>query len=561
MQNPKSLCTIFSRHLSSAAKLKIPTKYRPRAIKEAQQAVTEYLHYTKSIPFTYAEHISKHSLNTLSKLIADLGVSFSAPSFSSTFQRFLRYHPINEFEFFFESIGIDHAEVSCFLPANKFFLSEDSCLLNAACALSSFGFPWDKLGKLYKEEVSIFSQSSQDLTSKLSRLKNYYGFSSNVILVGICLAFPHVLAGNGDEWGTEIATLFDDLKTVFVDFGLMSSVEGNVEVWYDICRKIRVFYDFRFEKGKLGELMGRNKSIFLDYPEEVLVQKVEYFCRFGVGKEDVGLLLLKSPEILSFDLETQVISVKGFLNHLGLSAKELRSVSEKYPYVLGRNKMANLPHVVRAADLQDWFFNKITNGYYKLLGNYALSNPDEDLDREFGDSLEKLLSSSRTPHHTMNKLTFLHGIGYGENTLTLKVLANAHGTGSELQERFDCLLRNGVAFSKLCLMIRLTPKILNQNPETIEQKLDFLCQDLGSSLDYLYAFPTFLCFDLEYRIKPRYKFHMWLVENGLCTKNYSIASMVATSEKRFISRIYGIHPAAPKQWFECFFCKRPSKSC
>ncbi|XP_075643771.1 transcription termination factor MTEF18, mitochondrial [Castanea sativa] len=556
-----SLFTILTHRFSTTRNLsklpnlsKIPGKYRPQAIHEAQKALTDYLHATRTLPFTYAEHIAKNSLFSVSNLIVKL--EFSPTDFSKSFQRFLRYHPINEFEFFFESIGLDYSEVNDFLPANKFFFSEDGTVLNAACALSGFGFPWNMLGKLYKEEVSIFSRSSDELKARLCGFKEY-GFS-NISVIGICLAFPHVLCGEG-ELGGEIDALFDDLKRVFLDFDLVSSIEGNVDAWYEVCRKIRVFYDLGCVKGTMGELMGRSKHVFIEYPEEVLVQKAEYFCRFGVGKEDVGLLLLQSPEILSLDLETPVVSVLGFLKHFGLDTEELMLVSQKYPYVFGRNKMANLPNVLRALNLHEWFFNKIKNGSHQLLANYVLSDPDEGLDREFRDGLDKI-QYSRTPIHNMNKLNFLHGIGFGENALTMKVLAHLHGTSSELQERFDCLLRLGVKFSNLCMMVKSTPKVINQRPETIEQKVNFLCHEMGSSLEYLDIFPAFLCFDLENRIKPRYSFHMRLTEKGLCKKPYSIASIIATSEKNFVARLSGIHPDAPKKWSEYISCKKSQGS-
>ena len=211
--------------------------------------------------------------------------------------------------------------------------------------------------------------------------------------------------------------------------------------------------------------------------------------------------------------------------------------------------MANLPHVMRALNLHEWFFNKIKNGNHQLLANYVLSDPEEGLDREFRAGLEKI-QYSRTPIHNMSKLNFLHGIGFGENALTMKVLSLLHGTSKELQERFDCLLRVGVEFSKLCMMIKTTPKVINQKPETIEKKVNFLCQEMGSSLQYLEIFPAFLCFDLENRIKHRYRFHEWLTEKGFCTRPYSIASIIATSEKNFVARLYGIHPDAPKKWSE-----------
>ncbi|XP_044494797.1 transcription termination factor MTEF18, mitochondrial-like isoform X2 [Mangifera indica] len=460
----ESVSTIFSRHLSSLPKFpRISSKYKQQAIKQAQQAVTDYLHQTKSIPFTYADYISRYSLYNLFNLIssADVPYKTSESNFSSSIIRFLRYHPINEFEFFFESIGIHYSEVSKFLPANKFFFSDDRNVLNAAQALSDFGFPWNMLGRLYKEEVSIFSKSYEDITSRLFGFRNDYGFGTFTV-IGVCLSFPHVLLVEDDE-------LLDDLKRVFLDFDLVCYADENVDSWYEICKKIRLFYDWGCEKGKLGDLVGENKRIFVDHSEGVLAQKVDYLCRFGVRKVDVALLLLKCPEILSFDLETQVISVEGFLRHFGLSAKEMKLISEKYPYILGRNKMANLPHVMRAANLQDWFFDKIKNGNHQLLGNYALSNPAEDFNQEFGDGLEKIKSSRRCLH-TMNKLAFLHGIGYGENALTMKVLSRLHGSSSKLQGRFDCLLYCGIEFWKLCRMIRLNPKFMSQDPEIIEQK-------------------------------------------------------------------------------------------
>ncbi|KAL5545255.1 hypothetical protein UlMin_009039 [Ulmus minor] len=521
---------------------KIPSKYKSQAVQQAQKALTDYLHTTRSLPFTYAEHIGRNSIFSLSNLIRK--VDFSAPTFSRSFQRLLRYNPINEFEFFFESIGIDYNDVPGFLPANKFFFSEDGTVLNAACVLSGFGFPWNMLGKLYKDEVSIFSKSSEELTGRLRRFKEY-GFG-NLSVVGICLAFPELLTENING---DFEPLFDDLKRVFVESDMGSCVEGNVDAWYEVCCKVRVFYDLGCQKGMIGEQLCRKKELLIECSKEVLVKKAEYFCKFGVQNIDVGLLFLENPQILNIDLETPVMSVLGLLKHFGLSRKKLDSVCQKYPHVLGRNKMANLPHVMRALDLHEWFFDKISD--HQLLASYAISNPDEDVDTKFTDSLKKI-ESSRTPIHNMSKLDFLKGIGFGENALTIKVLDNLHGTSMGLQKRFDCLLGTGIEYSKLCLMIRMAPKILSQNPEILEQKVRFLCQEMGSSLEYLDSFPSFLCFDLKNRIIPRYRFCVWLTENGLCSRNYSIASMIATSEKNFIARVFGIHPAAPKQWLECF---------
>ncbi|KAK6918633.1 Transcription termination factor, mitochondrial/chloroplastic [Dillenia turbinata] len=545
---PNTMILVFFRHFCSAAKLpklpkltKIPTKYRPKAIAEAQKALTEYLHTTRCLPFTYAEHIGRNSLFSLSEIISK--VEYSSPRFAKSFQRFLRYHPINEFEFFYESIGLDRREIVEFLPSNKFFIEQEQSALNAACVLSEFGFPWTRLGLLYKVEISIFGKSPEELNCRLKGLKENYGFD-NFLVVGICLVFPHVL---GCRNGETSDALLDDLKRVFLDFGLQDEMEGNVDACYEVCRKIRFFYDMGCKEGEIGELLGRGKHIFLEYPEEVLVQKADFFCRLSVERQDVGLLLLRYPEILNFDLENPTISVSGFLQHFGLGAKKKNSLAEKYPYVFGRNKFCNLPYVMRALDLHEWFFNRIRNGNQHLLGSYAMSSPDEDLDYHFRDTLGKI-QGTRTPYHTLNKLKFLHDIGFGENRHTMEVLPHLHGTQSELQMRFDCLIRAGIEFSKLCKMISLTTKILNQHPDILEKKVNFLLEDMGLTVLYLDAFPAYLCYNLENRIKPRFEFHLWLTEKGLCMKDYSLASIIATSDKNFIRRLYSIHVAAPKQW-------------
>lgn len=471
---------------------------------------------------------------------------FSASDFRRTFLKFLRYNPINEFGFFYESIGIDYLDVPRFLKANVHFFSDDSSVLDAACALAGFGFPWDKLGILYVEKFSIFGKEPGFLSARLNGLLAI-GFSNQQV-VGICLAFPLLLDVELGSSG-EIDALVDDLQRVFVDFDLGSQVEGNVDVWYEVSRKIKVFYDLGVDKGKVGEVMDRSKTVFIDYPEKDFVEKVEFFCRLGVNKTDVGFLLLRYPGILSIKFDDRVISVLGVLNHFGVQSKKLKKVMHRYPYVFGRNKMVHLPHILRALDLHEWFFNRIKCGYYHLWETYDLSSPDEGADVSYLRNLEKVKSSIRSDYAT-SKLQFFHWIGFGENKFTVKLLTTVHGSASDLQERFDFLLNEGIEFSKICKMIICSPKVLNQEIPSLRQKMDYFREEMGLSLEHLEGFPAYLMYNLEKRIKPRYRFHVWLTERGWCKKKYSLSSIIAISEKGFLAQLSCIHPAAPLLWLE-----------
>ncbi|KAL9681367.1 hypothetical protein QQ045_013150 [Rhodiola kirilowii] len=304
------------------------------------------------------------------------------------------------------------------------------------------------------------------------------------------------------------------------------------------------------KKEKVGKMMSENRRIFIDYSEEVLAQKMEYFSKLSVGRRNIGMLILEYPEIMDFDTKTSDFSVVGSLKHFGMSDKELRSIAQMYPYVLGRNKIANLPHVMRALDLHNWLFDQLKKGRCMLLCSYVMEDPNEDVDELYKDGFEKI-RFVRLPAHTMTK-QFIHGVGFGENHLTMKLLPSLHGTGSNLQDRFDCFIDLGADFSLLCRIISRTPKILNQKPDVIIDKMDYLFNEIGLSMSTIYRFPAYLNFDLDNRIKPRYRFHAWLVEKGVSTKVSSLGNIVASSEKTFIARSSRIHPAAPKHYLECF---------
>ena len=101
--------------------------------------------------------------------------------------------------------------------------------------------------------------------------------------------------------------MFVKLRKLFEEFGSEDVVEENVESWYAFGRKVRVFYDLGFESEEMWELMGRNRSLFMECSEGALVNKTDYFCRFGIGKEEAALLILPNPDVMSFDLEKPVI--------------------------------------------------------------------------------------------------------------------------------------------------------------------------------------------------------------------------------------------------------------
>lgn len=525
----------------------VRTVFRPRFVTEAQKSIRDYLHQTTSLPFLYAEQIAINSPFCLSKFLRN--VRFSAATLASQINKAVRYEPINEFEFFLESIGVHREHLSRFSPPKTFFFSEDRTSLDAASELFRLGFPWNKLGKLYVEDASIFRKSPPDLDRRLCELRERFGSESCLFVVGVCLAFPRLLSAAGEDHDDE--ELFRTLKWVFVELGLESgSVDANVDVWYEACCKVRLFLDSGCERGKIEDLLREKKADFFRCSMEVLSRKFDFFAKFGASDLEVATFLLRNLEISSVDLETPAVSILGFLKHLGLGSDEVRRVAEKYPYVLGRNQMANLPSAMKALDLHTSCFDKIKSSKGRLLTEYSIGSPEEGSDPRFEAARERI-ESSGCVHHVRKKLEFLKSIGFGENDATVRTLKNLQGKGVELQEKFHFLVGLGIKHSDVCYMLRRSPKMLAQSREKLGRKSEYCLGEMGCSVDFLVNYPDFYTLDLDFRLKPRHMFYLWLQAGGWRPR-YSIAGMLQITEKRFARRVYGIHPAALKHYLERF---------
>lgn len=101
---------------------------------EAQAALLDYFYETKNLPFLDAENLSRNSPNFLDRLLKAALIEGDGENdcdFRRLVTRYLRYHPVNEFEAFFESIGLCPSDFAAFLPRVSVSLSDDELLLRA----------------------------------------------------------------------------------------------------------------------------------------------------------------------------------------------------------------------------------------------------------------------------------------------------------------------------------------------------------------------------------------------------------------------------------------------
>ncbi|WJX83968.1 hypothetical protein P8452_66588 [Trifolium repens] len=156
-------------------------------IKEAQSALLEYLHSTRSLQFLDADNMCKNSPFFLQNLVEKSLKNENTINAKRSISRYLRYHPINEFEPFFESLGLKPSEYTHLLPRGLIFLNDDPLLMENYHTLCNYGVPRSKMGKIFKLAPQVLSFENGVLSLKLKAYENL-GVSPSILMNAV--AFP-----------------------------------------------------------------------------------------------------------------------------------------------------------------------------------------------------------------------------------------------------------------------------------------------------------------------------------------------------------------------------------
>ena len=499
---------------------------------EAQDVLFDYLHCTRSLDLTDAEHMSKNSPHFLQKLLSEVE---NEQDVTRSLSKFLRYNPINEFEPFFESLGLNPSEVSALLPRNLIFLSDDCTMIENYRVLYDYGIARSRIGRMYKEVQAIFRCDFGVLGSKF-RAYEELGLSRSTVvkLVSCC---PRLLVGGVNS---EFVMVLDRLR------GL------------------------GFENDWIGAYLSGKSS----YNWQRMHDTIDFLEKVGYSEEQMSFLFKTYPELLFESSGKKVYVLVGRLLKLGLKMKEVLSLFLQNPKILSKKCAKNLWQAVgflfeigmEIEDIASMVFSHV-----QLLCSYSLKSPEtvlkslnvgrEDLCqflKEDPSALLSLASKSKTnimEHATFHnaskhfeKTTFLLRLGYVENSdEMLKALKLFRGRGDQLQERFDCLVQAGLDCNVVSNMIKQAPSVLNQTKYVIEKKINCLRNCLGYPLQSVVAFPSYLCYDME-RIDLRFSMYEWLRDKGAAKSNLSLSTILACSDARFVKYFVDVHPEGPAQW-------------
>lgn len=534
---------------------KIRQMERRREVRAAQKTFMEYLHVTRGMCFSDAEHISKRSPVYLSKLLEEVKDALKEPAeggtelvfrskvkkrdmkderVSKALVRLFQFNPVNEFEPFLESIGLGPRECSSFLPRDLMFLTDDEMLLGNFRLLCNYGIARRKIGRIYREAREVFSFGHGVLASKLKALEELGLCRTSVIK--LVIATPVVLVRDPNV-ELKILEWLDDIGIQRDWISQFLSAKKSYD-WRKMVRVPQFFINLGFTKEGVGKLVRQNPDFLLDGSGKMLFTAVLMMLKAGCGKKELFDLFMDFPNVSVEDFTWNLRRGMLFLAEIGISNEDVNKFVLSHGLMLGSAPVKMPNSIVTNLNVGKKRLRKIILEDPKLLMSYTLGSKVSQLPKV--DPFEASFNE---------KSKFLKSIGFVEGSEDMKkALKTFRGKGDELQDRYEFLVNNtGLDPKDVVNMIKLAPQVLNQRIDVLESKISFLVNGSGYTLSDLVAFPAYLSFTIE-RSKVRIFMYKWLLERGVVTPRLALSTILACSDKCFMSYFAKKHPMGPEVW-------------
>ncbi|KAJ8756329.1 hypothetical protein K2173_025141 [Erythroxylum novogranatense] len=498
--------------------------------REAQAALLDYLHCTRCLQFIDAENMSKNAPHFLEKLLENVDTEVDV---GNSVTRFLRYHPINEFEPFFESLGLKPCEYNHLLSRDLMFLSDDDLLLHNCHVLYNYGIPRDRIGKIFKKAMEIFRYDHGELELKLQAYEELGLTQSFVAELVVCS--PYLLVGGVNA---DFIKVMEILREGGITFSWMVEHLDNKIFynWSQLLTLLNLFESTGFSRRQLGVLIDQHPGILWEASGNRALILISFLLKFGSTMNRICSLFPQIPQMPIAEFVLNMRHCLLFLNEIEMEANDIGKIICSHPLLLGSCRLKKSNTVL----------NNVNVGKMRLCG-IIKENPPELKKWVIGSKVERLPRSGMVLRSKMLKTKFLLGLGFTENSEKMeKAFRLFRGKGTELQERFDCLVKSGLDRKDVCELLKTCPQILNQSKDVLEMKIDFLVNVLGYPISTLVEFPSYLSYTVE-RVKLRVAMYNWLRDEG--TKySMALSSVVACSDKLFLKKFVKPHPRGFEVW-------------
>ncbi|KAF5189379.1 Transcription termination factor mtef18 protein [Thalictrum thalictroides] len=429
-------------------------------------------------------------------------------------------------------MGLTPSEINQVLPRNLMFLKDDDLLIDNYHALCNYGVPRSMIGKIYMEARDVFSYDHGVLYSKLLAYEDL-GLNHNSV-VKVIMSNPSFLIGsvNGD-----FVKLLDLLKSSEIDFKWIEERLSykNSYNWSRMLQFLSFISEIACSKENLKNLMRRHPQLLVEDSGRTAINLVGILLKMGSTGKEISSFLLQFPRVQIGTFVKNLRQGLLFLIEIEMDANDINKIVCEHPLLLGFCSLKKPTSILSMLKVGK-----------KRLCNHIKEDPNRLKKWAMGSKVEPLPNSGDNQKSFMQKTEFLLNVGFIENSDKFnKALKVFRGKGGELQERFDCFVEAGLDRKDVTEIIKVAPQVLNQTKHMIEQKIDFLVNEMCYPISSLVAFPQCICYTVE-RAKLRLAMYTWLKDEG--APELALSTILSCSENAFVTRYIKNHPGGLEVW-------------
>ncbi|KAK7378238.1 hypothetical protein VNO80_03676 [Phaseolus coccineus] len=503
-------------------------------VKEAQAALLEYLHSTRSLNFLDADNMCRNSPSFLQDLLAKTHSHTPHVDTKRSISRYLRYHPINEFEPFFESAGLSPSEYTPLLPRHMIYLNDDVLLMENHHALCNYGVPRTKMGRVFKLAPQVFGYEPGVLISKLREYENL-GVSRKT-LINVVASSPCVLVGAVDFNFVKVVEMLKGVNGKDCDWIgehlLINKDCCNWKVMFQVLSLLsRVFNEKQW-----GDLITRHPGLIFEESGGCVLSLIDFLLKFGLSVNRVCVMLHEFPDIRVVKFLSNLRLCFLFLTEIEMEASEIGRILQSHCLVLGSFTMKRTITLLTNLNVGKKRLCRVVRDDPLVMKSWSL-----------GRRIEPLVNSYLEFESKALKKEFMLRLGFEENSKAMdETIKLFRGKGAELQERLEFIVNAGLDYEVACKMIRDSPRILSQTTDRINMKIESLVNE-GYSISDLETFPSFLSYSAQ-RVKLRFSMYNWLKQHGAAEEGLALSTIIACSEKAFEKLYVKRHPSGLQVW-------------
>ena len=208
-------------------------------------------------------------------------------------------------------------------------------------------------------------------------------------------------------------------------------------------------------------------------------------------------------------------------------------------------------------------FSKILLSYPQILRldlNKDIKDPTFLLESVIGKHLvaesivswPSLLSISKEKGNFQDQISFLLKCGFKRNTkLMVKALSCVLKKNKEdLELILRIFINHGLSQNYAYKFLRTQPTIFLQDPVEIARKIGYLLHNLCFSNEDLFKYSSFMLYDLDSHLRPRYMMHQWITSKRIVRRNFKLDYIMSMSEKQFQCKFVECHADGPRVYKE-----------